>query len=164
MVIERNWVDGQLTSPKSGLARRVDMSQQLTDTLSVLLAERKKETLRKGWREVPSWIFTNREGNHLDPDNFRNRIWPKLLVEAGLRKIRIHDLRHTYASLLIQNNESLAYAKEQLGHHSIAVTVDIYGHLMPGGNKAAVDKLDDDTPATVQPSATLPQPGNTQAR
>ena len=36
------------------------------------------------------------------------------------------------------------YIKEQLGHHSIQVTVDIYGHLVPGGNKAAVDRLDDE--------------------
>ena len=64
------------------------------------------------------------------------------MAAAGLRYIRIHDLRHTFASLLIQNGESLAYVKEQLGHHSIRITVDTYGHLVPGGNKAAVDRLD----------------------
>lgn len=59
-----------------------------------------------------------------------------------LREIRFHDLRHSYASHLIQQGESLAYVKEQLGHSSIQVTVDIYGHLVPGANRAAVDKLD----------------------
>ena len=54
--------------------------------------------------------------------------------------------------------------KDMCCHHSIAVTVDIYRHLMPGGNKATVDKLDDERPSTVQPSATLPQPENAQAR
>jgi integrase len=58
-------------------------------------------------------------------------------------EIRIHDLRHSYASILIRNRESLAYVRDQLGHHSIKVTVDIYGHLAPEGNKDAVDKLDD---------------------
>ena len=62
---------------------------------------------------------------------------------TGLRKIHPHILRHTYASLLIQAGESLAYIRDQLGHHSIKVTVDIYGHLAPQGNKAAVDRLDD---------------------
>jgi integrase len=47
------------------------------------------------------------------------------------------------ASLLIAQGESLAYIRDQLGHHSMQVTVDIYGHLVPGGNKAAVDRLDD---------------------
>ena len=52
-----------------------------------------------------------------------------------------HDLRHTFASLLIQRGESLAYVKDQLGHHSIQVTVDLYGHLVPGANRGAVDRL-----------------------
>jgi len=70
-----------------------------------------------------------------------HRVWRPLLEKAGLRRIRFHDLRHTYASLLIQRRESLAYVKEQLGHHSIQVTVDLYGHLMPGANRSAVDRL-----------------------
>jgi len=45
---------------------------------------------------------------------------------------------------MIQAGESLAYVRDQLGHHSISITVDIYGHLTPGGNKDAVDRLDDD--------------------
>jgi integrase len=64
--------------------------------------------------------------------NFQHRIWRSLLAKAGLRHIRIHDLRHTFASLLIQDGESLAYVKEQLGHHSIKLTVDTYGPLIPG--------------------------------
>ena len=66
----------------------------------------------------------------------------RLLEKAGVRQVRLHDLRHTYASLLIQQGESLAYVQKQLGHSSIQVTVDIYGHLIPGANRAAVDRLD----------------------
>ena len=45
----------------------------------------------------------------------------------------------------------MAYVRDQLGHHSISVTFDIYGHLMPGRNKEAVDWLDDDNPdATIR--------------
>jgi hypothetical protein len=71
----------------------------------------------------------------------------RCLAKAGLRRVRIHDLlRHAYASLLLQQGESLAYTRDQLGHHSIQVTVDIYGPLVPGGNHAAVYWLDDDAP------------------
>jgi integrase len=61
-----------------------------------------------------------------DQANFHSRVWRKLLAKAGLRYIRVHDLRHTFASLLIQNGESLAYVKEQMGRHSIIITVDTW--------------------------------------
>jgi len=62
---------------------------------------------------------------------------------VGGRGKGLYALRHTYASLLIQNGESLAYVRDQLGHYSIKITVDTYGHLIPGANRAAVDRLDD---------------------
>ena len=52
-----------------------------------------------------------------------------------------HALRHTYASPLIRNGESLAYLRDQRGHSSFKIIVDMYGHLVPGANKAAVDRL-----------------------
>lgn len=87
------------------------------------------------------------------------------LEHAGLRRIRFHDLRHTFGSLLNQDGASLAYVKEQMGHSSIQVTVDTYGHLLPGANIAWVDRLDSaatsqQLPATpAQPEAES-QPGD----
>ena len=72
-------------------------------------------------------------------------MWRPLLKTAGVRYRKPHALRHTFASLLLENRESLAYVKEQMGHSSIKITVDTYGHLIPGANKAAVDRLDDAT-------------------
>jgi integrase len=100
--------------------------------------------LKKGWKQMPEWVFININGNPLDKNSWRRRVFYKALEKAELRQIRVHDLRHSYASLLLEANESLAYIRDQLGHHSIKVTVDIYGHLTPGGNKDAVDRLDDD--------------------
>ena len=57
-----------------------------------------------------------------------------------------------------RQGESLAYVMEQMGHHSIRVPVDTYGHLVPGGNRAAVDRLDDPK------SATTRNPGATERR
>jgi integrase len=128
------------------------MSLQLTEALKALKDQgatpfvvpitRIKETPD----EPSEWVFTNGVGGFINVNNWRRRVFNKALKKAGLRRIRIHDLRHTYASLLIQAGESLAYVRDQLGHHSIKVTVDIYGHLAPEGNKQAVDKLDDVLP------------------
>jgi integrase len=60
-----------------------------------------------------------------------------------------HALHHTFASLLLQQGESPVYVKEQMGHHSTRITVDTYGHLIPGANKTAVDRLDDATGRTL---------------
>jgi len=84
-----------------------------------------------------------------------------VLTKAGLRKIRLHDLRHTFGSLLIQNGASIVYVKEQMGHSSIQVTVDIYGHLIPGANVSFVDSLDR---LPEEPGKTTPQQNATQAQ
>jgi malonate decarboxylase alpha subunit len=84
------------------------------------------------------------DGTILDPDNLYHRYFRPVLTKAGLRKIRLHDLRHTFGSLLIQSGASIVYVKEQMGHSSIQVTVDTYGHLIPGANVSFVDRLDAD--------------------
>jgi integrase len=65
----------------------------------------------------------------------------RILLKARIREIRIHGIRHTYASLLLSNGESPVYVKEQLGHSRIEISVDIYGHLIPTSNQGAVNRL-----------------------
>ena len=91
---------------------------------------------------MEDWLFTTPQGTQLDPSNLR-KVFYRLLVAAKLRRVRFHDLRHTFATLLIQQGEGLPYIRDQLGHSSIKITVDTYGHLVPGGNRQAVDKLDE---------------------
>jgi len=143
IIIQRTFSRGKIGLPKNGKRRRIDMSKQLTQVLKDANHQRKIETINKGWGKVPKWVFVSNAGTPLDVNHWRKRIFYKAIEKAELRKIRVHDIRHTYASLLIQAGESLAYVRDQLGHHSISITVDIYGHLTPGGNKEAVDRLDD---------------------
>jgi integrase len=138
-----NW-KGIIGTPKSGKTRRVDMS----DRLKAVLEEHKKrmsaEALKAG-REMSALVFTSAEGTPYDGVNVRQS-FERALRKAGLRKVRFHDLRHSYASWLIANKESLAYVRDQLGHHSIQITVDLYGHLVPGENREAVNRLDPPQP------------------
>jgi integrase len=142
IIVRRSRSKSHTSTPKNDKYRNVDMSRQLTECLSKLKIKRKEEYLAKG-EGVPEWIFISEIGTPLIEGHWRERVFKKILEKAKLRQIRIHDIRHTYASQLIQDNRSLAYIKDQLGHHSIQVTVDIYGHLVPGANKEVVDSLDD---------------------
>ncbi len=139
--VRRSYRRGRMTLPKNNKGRKVDMSAQLSATLKSLLVQRKKETLRAGLGEVPDLIF-HRQGHPIE-QNYIRRVFKRALTKAGLREIRLHDLRHTFASLLLTQKETPVYVKEQMGHSSISITVDIYGHLIPGSNQKAVDKLDD---------------------
>jgi integrase len=136
-------VRGKVVSTKSSKIRRVDMSQHLTDTLKTLGVRRKEETLQRGWGDVPEWVFVNEVGRPLDPNDLRKRVFHRCLEKAGIRRVRFHDLRHTFASLLIARNESPKKIQSLLGHHSIQVTMDIYGHLYSEGSRKVVDALDD---------------------
>jgi integrase len=75
-------------------------------------------------------VFRSPEGAILDPNNLCHRLFLPVLANAGIRKIRLHDLRHTFGSLLLQNGASIVFVKEEIGHSSIQVTVDTYRHLI----------------------------------
>jgi len=161
LLVQRNYTHGKVTTPKSGEVRRVDMSRELSKTLADLRVERQLEASANGWPNIPEWVFCNETGGLMDGDNLRHRAFYAILKASGLRRIRFHDLRHTFASLLLQQGESPVYVKVQMGHSSIAITVDLYGHLIPGGNRQAVDRLDEPVIARWDGvgSATPAQPG-----
>ncbi len=140
--VERGFSSGRIEKPKTGHGRTVDMSQQLARSLKRLQIERATEKLKRGWREMPLWVFCNDAGNPLDPSRVR-KVFGRVLKAAELPPhFHPHCLRHTFASLLLQQGESPAYVQRQLGHASIKLTVDTYGKWLPMGNKQAVDRLD----------------------
>ncbi|MGZ9190039.1 MAG: tyrosine-type recombinase/integrase, partial [Nitrospira sp.] len=132
---------GEIDTPKSGHGRTVDLSQSLAAWLGSLKAERDKDVLLRGVSRS-MWVFCSLEGTLLDDSNVRKAM-SRVLKVAGLSNhFTPHCLRHTYASLMLQQGESINYVQRQLGHASIQLTVDTYGKWLPMGNKAAVDRLD----------------------
>ena len=145
IVVQHNYVRREHTTTKSKKSRRVDMSRELRRALIELRDKRLLESFLKGKNDISDeLVFLSPDGVILDPDNLYHRYFQPVLTKAGLWKIRLHDLRHTFGSLLIQSGASIVYVKEQMGHSSIQVTVDIYGHLIPGANVSFVDRLDMD--------------------
>jgi integrase len=165
IVVEHNYVRRQHTTTKSKKSRRVDMSRELRRVLIELRDKRLLESFLKGKNDISDeLVFLSPDGTILDPDNLYHRYFQPVLTKAGLRKIRLHDLRHTFGSLLIQSGASIVYVKEQMGHSSIQVTVDIYGHLIPGANVSFVDRLDEKSEEKTgegqQQNATQAQPAS----
>jgi integrase len=133
----------QFTTRKSKKARRVDLSCQLGATLLELRNRRALRALADGKTGIlDDLVFPSPAGSVLDPDNLIKRYFLPAVEHARLRRFRFHDLRHTFGSHLLQAGASIVYVKEQMGHHSIQVTVDTYGHLVPGANVNWVDRLD----------------------
>ena len=87
-------------------------------------------------------VFPNKAGGPINHNNLVNRHFNPALKAAGLPIIRFHDLRHTYASLLIEQGENIKYIQSQLGHSSPTVTLDIYAHLMKPVNQEAACRLE----------------------
>ncbi len=149
----RAYSHGRFSTPKSHRGRVVDMSDQLAQTLLRYRQEMRTRfkghlppvtiPSRQGKCEAVHLAFTNTEGGPIDGDNFRTRVFYSVFERADVPRIRFHDIRHTFASLLLQQGEPLHYVKEQMGHASIQTTVDVYGHLVPGSNRNAVNQLDD---------------------
>ncbi len=156
--VRRGVVLRQEITTKSHKIRRVDMSHQLQETLHALKEVRQLEAMSKGQDMVP-WVFVSPTVTRWDNRNLR-RGWSRCLEAAGIRHIRFHDLRHTYASTLAQQGVSPKYVQAQLGHSSIQVTMDVYSHLFETRSRDYINQLDDSNPegGLEEENATLAQP------
>jgi len=132
-------------SPKTeGSAQPVDLTPTCLDALTALRKYQAEERLKIGddYQDL-DLVFATTQGTPLNDRNVIQRVFEPALKNAGLRRIRFHDLRHTCASLLIAQGENPKYVQKQLRHASIQITFDRYGHLFPDANREAVRRLDD---------------------
>lgn len=117
----------QVGKTKTSRSRQVEMSDFLYD----VLIELRKQREAKYGRNLPEYVFINQEGTQIDPSNLRYQQFNKILKSAGLRKIRIHDLRHSFCTLHLQSGSPLQWVSKMLGHASIKMTADVYFHFLP---------------------------------
>ncbi len=141
ILVCHNYTHGKFTSPKNRRERRVDLNAELRSVLIELRDRRMLEAMQRGEFEVTGLVFPSETGGPLDSRNVYHRDFLPCLKAAGIRRVTFHALRHSFASMLLQSGASLQYVMEQMGHSSIQVTVDIYGHLVPGGNIKWIDRL-----------------------
>ena len=129
-------VDGTLVSnatTKSGKVRTVPIPKFIADELAPLLAGKTPD----------DYVFTSPEGGPLRHSNFYRRLFRPGVERAGLPDgVRFHDLRHTYAGFLIAEGAHPKAIMERMGHSSITVTLDRYGHLLPSLEEHLTNALD----------------------
>ncbi len=111
-----------------------------------------------------SLVFTSPQGDPIRYSHFRPRIWLPALsaTESVPDDLRIHELRHTAATLLIAQGAHPKAIQQHLGHSSITVTLDRYGHLFPGELDRLADRLDAIRAAVLDQSAASPRPEGQQ--
>jgi len=132
--VRRTFSDGRFSEPKTRSSRR---RIRIDETLVQELKHWKLQC-PKGELEL---VFPNGAGNPENHGNLLNRGFYPALRRAGLRKIRFHDLRHTYVSLLIASGVDVKTASILAGHSSIKITLDIYGHLYPNSFDGIAERL-----------------------
>jgi len=83
-------------------------------------------------------IFQDALGGQLWPSNITKQ-WSKIRTELGLKSVRLHDLRHSFARTALQGGAPIETVSDTLGHHSITITKDIYASSIPGAARKATD-------------------------
>jgi integrase len=93
-------------------------------------------------RASSDYVFTAVQGGPIRKSTFLRRYWKPAVTASGIEGLRFHELRHTAAAIAIQAGAHPKAIQARLGHSSITVTLDRYGHLMPGTDQTVADGID----------------------
>jgi integrase len=145
LVWKRKGGGWSLQEPKTSKSRRtIPLPSSVVNELSVHRKKQLEERLRLGqaYQNI-DFVFATEIGTPLLPSNLTRRHFKPILKKAGLsEKIRIYDLRHTCATLLLSNGTSPKVIAERLGHSSIVLTLDTYSHVLPSMQRDAANELE----------------------
>jgi integrase len=138
-------VDGRLrvVAPKTHRSTRpLPLSATAVRALEMQRVRQAKEKLAAAWAwKETGLVFTSTIGTPLEPRNV-NRRFETLRADAGLEWLRLHDLRHAFATFLLDQGEELRTVMELLGHATIRLTADTYGHVLPPRARNAAEAID----------------------
>ena len=131
------------TQPKSERSRRtVALPPSAFLVLNEHRKEKEAEALLLGKTLSDSELVFCNLSQPIRPDTL-TRAWPILAAKAGVRVIRLHDARHTHASLMLKQGIHPKVVQERLGHSTISITLDTYSHVAPGMQEAAAKRFDE---------------------
>lgn len=138
-----------ITKPKSRSAfRTIALGKQAIEVLHKQEARVWQLRKKPHWQEM-DLVFPTKFGTPVQGCNIR-RSFRSLIEASKLPKIRFHDLRHTAASMMLNNGIPVLVASRRLGHAKASITLDVYGHLLPGRQEEAARLMDDLLPMSVE--------------
>ena len=121
--------------------RLINISPSTAEVLEMHRIKQKEEMIKYNYCNNDNLVFTTRYGKPIDPKSLRDSFY-RIIKKARLPRIRFHDLRHTHATLLLQQGIHPKIVSERLGHTSISMTLDIYSHVIPSIQKEAAEMFD----------------------
>ena len=132
-----------IKEPKTAHSRRsVTLSTSLIELFRAYRIDQELLRIQLGVSlNADDFVFIRPDGSPLNPSAV-SLAFRRITHKAGLKDIRIHDLRHTHATLMLQAGVNPKVVSERLGHASISITLDIYSHVLPGMQEAAAEKFD----------------------
>lgn len=121
--------------------RQVRIDERTADMLRRQRTQQKEQRLRAGSRWVDTGLVFTREDGRMLASTYVDEHFARLCEKASVPKIRIHDLRHTAATLMLANGEHAKIVSERLGHSSVAMTMNRYSHVTPDMQADAADRM-----------------------
>jgi integrase len=135
--VKRTVFDGKVSPPKTASGRRTIRLSKLA-----IAALRQHRTMATE-RQTSEWVFSSQAGTPISVHNLHNRSWKPLLERAGLPAgTRMHDLRHSAATLLLSKGVAIKVISAMLGHADVSTTLSIYAHVLPDMQSIAADAAD----------------------
>ena len=130
-----------LVTTKNGKSRQITAAPFVVDLLKKQrrLQESQKRLAGEAW-ENSGLVFTNEMGHHLSAQTVYLH-FKKLAGQAGFPSARFHDLRHSYAVASLQSGDDIKTVQENLGHHTAAFTLDVYGHVTEQMRRSSADRM-----------------------
>ncbi len=133
----------RIKEPKTAQSRRtVTLPSSLVELFKVYMTDQELLRIQLGISlNADDFVFIRPDGSPINPSAV-SLAFLRIIKKAGLRGIRVHDLRHTHATLMLKAGVHPKVVSERLGHANIGITLDIYSHVLPGMQEAAAEKFD----------------------
>jgi integrase len=128
---------------KNGKPRRITPAPAVMRLLNEQKRRQLQQRLKAGpaWRGTENYVFADEQGRHLHRPAVYGQ-FKRVVAGLGLPRTRFHDMRHSYAVAALQAGDDIKTVQENLGHHTAAFTLDVYGHVTERMKKDSAARMD----------------------